>query len=222
MYRCDWRFNHTQPLVCDQTTSWIGNRSMKHAFVWAGLIAGLATAACEATTATTSNAPLELLATEHRFASGAWQPASPPATRTLIDLRFWKDGIATEPAPEDVAAVEAAGGRIVHRFHGPMARAELDISAVPGLAWPRGPLNSAATVPDPGAFEIALIVMLDHDLTADDLRAVEALGGRVTHEYHALEGYAVVIDDARVPEVRGLPGVELAGFSAVYCVQTQP
>lgn len=194
----------------------MGNRRMKHALVWAGLIAALATVACESTTA--SDAPLELLATEHRFACGGWSPSSPLATRTLIDLRFWKDGIATEPATEDVAAVEAAGGRIVHRFHGPMVRAELDVGAVPGLAWPGGPLSSAATVPDPGAFEITLIVMLDHNLTAEDLQAVEALGGRVTHEYHTLEGYAVVIDDARVPEVRGLPGVELAGFAAVYCV----
>ena len=137
--------------------------------------------------------------------------------RALFDLRLWQDGIETGPAPAFVAAIQAAGGRITYRFHGPMVRAELDPQAVPRLAAAQV-LNAANTVADPDVHDVTLVVLLSHDLSAEDLAAAQALGGRITHEYHALEGYAVVIDDARVPDLRALPGVDLASFNAVFCL----
>ena len=168
---------------------------------------------------TDTDAQLARIIEQHyRFACGAWSPSRPLDGRALLDLRLWQESTDSAPAPALVRAIEAAGGRVVYRFHGPMVRAELDVAAVPGLAWPRGPLNFAAAVVDPSSHPVTLIVMLDHDLADADLQAVEALGGRVTHEYHTLEGYAVEIDDARVPEVRALPGLRPPGFSATGCL----
>ena len=159
-----------------------------------------------------------LLDHHYRFACGTWAPGSPVVDRALLDLRLWQIDTASAPAPALVGAIEAAGGRIVYRFHGPMVRAELNLAAVPALAGPRGPLNSATTAVDPSLHDVTLIVMLDHDLAEADLQAVAALGGRVTHEYHTFEGYAVDIADARVPDVRALPGVKFAGFTATFCL----
>lgn len=182
----------------------------------AGLLAGLAAVGCSSPTRT--DAPLEHLTEQYRFACEAWAPGAPPVRRALFDLRLWQIDTATAPATQLVEAIEAVGGRVVYRFHGPMVRAELDVAAVPGLFGARGALNSALTVVDPTSHDVTLLVLLTGNLTADDLRAVEALGGRITNELHAIGGYAVVIDDTRVPAVRALPGVAFAGFNGTGCL----
>ena len=182
----------------------------------AALVAGLAAVSCVSSTAT--DVPRELpVGQQYSFTCGRWSPGSPAVDRALFDLRLWQDGIESGPAPAFVEAIEAAGGRIVYTFHGPMLRAELDPQVVPALASARV-LNAANTVADSDVHDVTLVVLLSHNLSAEDLAAAQALGGRITHEYHALEGYAVVIDDARVPDLRALPGVKLAGFNAVFCL----
>jgi hypothetical protein len=158
--------------------------------------------------------PVELVTSQYQFACRAWTPSAPPVTRTLIDVRLAQIDTAQRPAADLVRAVVAAGGRIVYEFHGPMVRAELDVAAVPSLAA----LNSAITVVQPDSHDVSLIVMLSHNLTDADLQAVEALGGRVIRRFDSIDGYSVVIDDAKVPAVRGLPGVTLAGFDAMGCI----
>ncbi len=168
---------------------------------------------------TDAAAPVTILTEqEYLFACRSWVPAQPPVQRTLFDVRLWQIDTATAPDELLVKAITAAGGRVVYQFHGPMVRAELDVAVVRRLAGPTGPVSSAVTVVDPDSHDVTLIVLLAHDLTSADLRAAEALGGRVTHEFHALEGYVVVIDDARVPAVRALPGVRLAGFDGTVCL----
>ena len=179
----------------------------------AALLGGFGMLGCSSPTGT--DAPVVTFTeASYRFACRAWTPGPPPATRTLLDLRLSQIDTASEPAAQLVDAIEAVGGRVIYRFNGPQVRVELDVAAVPRLAW----LNSAVTVAEPDTHDVTLIVMLTHDLTVTDLQAVAALGGRVTREFHALEGYVVIIDDARVPEVRALPGVALAGFDAIGCL----
>ena len=181
------------------------------------VVAGLSTVAC--LSSTTPDVPVELLGQQYGFACGKWSAGPPPTNRTVFDLRLLRDGTTTAPDPGSVAAIEAAGGRIVYLFHGPLVRAELDVQKVPELATgPRSVVSSAATVVAVDAHDVTLIVILNHDLTTADLDAARALGGRITHEYAALGGYAVVIDDARVPELRALPGVDLADFDGVMCL----
>jgi hypothetical protein len=180
----------------------------------ATLMASLAAVGCSPPADTT--APLERLMSSYSFTCGTWRPSAPPVHRALFDLRLWQIDTASVPATQLVEMIEAAGGRVVYRYHGPMVRAELDVAAVPGLAGPRG-LYEAVTVAEPSVHDVTLLVMLTGDLTAADLQAVEALGGRVTREWYAIGGYAAVIDDARVPAVRALPGVKFVGFDSVFC-----
>ena len=181
------------------------------------LLTVVAAVACSSATDTDA-APATVLQQHYRFACGAWAPGPPAAERALLDLQLWQIDTASAPAPALVRAIEASGGRVLYRFHGPMVRAELNLAAMPRLAGPGGPLSSATTVVDPSVHDVTLIVMLDHDLAEADLQAVAALGGRVTHQYHAIGGYAVAIADARVPEVRALRGVKFAGFDGTVCL----
>jgi hypothetical protein len=154
-------------------------------------------------------APVVVLPQQHVFGpcAQAWSPAAPPAKRTVVDFHFAGNG--DEPTPKQVRSVLVAGGVVLHRFHVPILRAEIDIDAVPSLVgWPRdGIAHYAVTVLEPANREVELLVMLSRDLTDADIAAVEALGGRILSRWDALDGYAVDIDDAAVPRVRALPGV---------------
>jgi hypothetical protein len=177
------------------------------------LLCGVVALGAWSCTSPTVDAPAVVLRDTYVFACGRWTPASPPATRTLLDVRSWQNSADDAPAPEILNAIRLAGGRVVYQFHGPMVRAELDVAALSKLQ----DVNFAQTVGDPGAHPVRLLVMLSHDLTPADLQAVEALGGRVTSQWDSLDGYAVVIDDARVPDVRALPGVRSTEFDGVGC-----
>ena len=149
------------------------------------------------------------------FACNAWTPVPPPATRTLLDIRSSQNGTDLEPSVELVRAIERAGGRVVYRYNGPMVRAELNVAAVARLPV----VDFAQTAADPDAHDVRMIVLLSHPVTAADVQAVEALGGRVLSQWTVINGYGVVIDDARVRDVRALPGVASTSFDAMYCLQ---
>jgi hypothetical protein len=178
------------------------------------LLTAVATLGCTSPTVAADTPVVPLLGASYTFACGAWQPATPPVQRTLLDVRLSQIDTARAPAPDLLAELTNAGARVVYRYHGPQVRVELDVGAVPALHG----LNFAESVADPDVRDVSLLVMLAHDLTNADIGAVEALGGRVTRRFDAIDGYAVVIDDAKVPAVRALRGVTVAGFDARACL----
>lgn len=160
---------------------------------------------------------VELIIHPYRFACGEWTPSPPRVERATFDLRLNQSGTDTAPSPALIAAIEAEGGHVVYRFNGPMVRAELNVGAVPRLTYAGGPVNAATVVTALSQRTVTLRVVLDREVGDVDLRAVEALGGRVTHVHHSFHAYVAEIDDARVPELRVLPGVHVVSFVAVYC-----
>jgi hypothetical protein len=177
-----------------------------------GLIASLcAFGAHGCTSPTDAVAPVVILRDEtYLFACDAWTPATPPTTRTLLDIRSMQNSDAGPP--EDlVRTIERAGGRDVHRYNGPMVRAELNVAAVARLG-----VNFAQTVADTDAHDVHLIVRLTRPVTAADILALEALGGRVLSQWTIIDGYVAVIDDSKVPALRALPGVGSASFDGMF------
>lgn len=167
------------------------------------------------TSPTDAAAPVVILPdATYLFACSAWTPGPPPTTRTLLDIRSWQNSRDPEPSAELVKAIELAGGRAVHRYNGPMVRAELDVAAVARLH-----ANFAQSVADPDSHDVHVIVMLTHPVSAADVQAVEALGGRVLTQWTIVDGYAAVIDDSGVPALRALPGVASASFDGIYCLE---
>ena len=126
------------------------------------------------------------------------------------------------PTPEAIAAITAAGGRITHVYNVPIVRAELDLhraaSFVRLARGSAGAANSATTVTDPAVFDVVIIVLLSHPLTAADLESVRALGGTITSEYQTLSGYAARVSDRIVPAIRALPGVKSLDADSVVCL----
>jgi hypothetical protein len=184
----------------------------------AGLVVlGLAAGCADVTE---PRAPVELLPQRYTFGpcGGGWTPATPPVTRTVVDIRLVDDGRATGPAPPQVAAVERAGGRILRRFNIGMVRAELDVQAVPSLFGRDGVANYVETVTDLTRHDVMLIVFLSRDLTDAHIAAVESIGGRVESRLDALEGYIVEISDDAVPQVRALPDVQSVGANSYGCL----
>jgi hypothetical protein len=171
--------------------------------------------------------PVELLSEQYLFGpcGGGWSPTVPPVQRTVLDVRVNDDGRATGPSPAHVRVVRSTGGRILHRFNVGMLRAEMDVEDVPRL-FERGTgeyavANYVATVSDLSRRDVTLIVLLSRDLTDADIEAVESLGARVQSRLDALEGYIIDIDDAAIPQVRALPGVQTVGANSYLCLASR-
>ncbi len=160
-----------------------------------------------------------VLSQQYVFACGRWSPEEPPVTRALVDLRMHGQTVDGRPAPEAIAAITAAGGRIMHVYNVPIVRADIDLHRVASLVdLTRGPASYAKTVTDPAVFDITIIVMLSHPLTEADLESVRALGGTITFAYQTLPGYAARVSDRVVPAIRALAGVKSLEADGIGCL----
>jgi hypothetical protein len=156
---------------------------------------------------------------QYLFACGRWSPEAPPVTRALVDLGTHGQTVDGRPAPEAIAAITAAGGRIAHVYNVPIVRAEMDLHRAASLVdLARGPASYAKTVTAPGVFDVGIIVILSHPLTEADLESVRALGGTITFEYQTLPGYAARVSDRVVPAIRALAGVKSLEGDGIACL----
>ena len=152
------------------------------------------------------------------FACGLWSPQEPPATTALVDLRMRGQTVNGRPTPEAIGAITAAGGQIVYVYNVPIVRAELDLHRAATLVdLARGPASYAITVRTPFVFDVGIIVILSHPLTAADLESVRALGGTITAQYQTLPGYAARVSDRIVPAIRALPFVKSLEADDIVC-----
>jgi hypothetical protein len=136
------------------------------------------------------------------FACGSWAPSAPPVRRTLMDIGV-THGVDS-PDGAAVAEIEAAAGRTVYRFHGNLVRVELDVATVQTLAgFPirSEPILYAITVADPSSRSVRLAVARDHNVHAQDLDALTALGAAILSAYSFSKLVGIRIEDGRVPEV---------------------
>jgi hypothetical protein len=184
-----------------------------------GAIGGALVLACSNVAEPRHGGPVVLLPTTFFFGPCAisWTPSTPNAARTVVDFYYGVDG--TGPTAEQIDAVQRAGGTNVYTFNVPKIRAEVDVSTVPSLVGLglSAAASYAMTVPDTMQRTDQLIVELTHPVTDADVAALEALGGRVGYRYTVINGYSAEIDDAAVPQLRALSGVQLVEVNALAC-----
>jgi hypothetical protein len=168
--------------------------------------------------------PVEILSQQYRLTCGpGWSPSTPPAVRTLIDIRVKG---ADQITQADRDSLRRNGADIVHEFAaaGGQLRVAMDVARVLPLfrqtPFSSGDfISSAVTVTDPASFKVIMIVTLDHPVTDADLDSARALGGTIRNVYtSALAGYSLEIEDAMVARLRSLPGVVRANLSSYVCL----
>ncbi|HET9370982.1 MAG TPA: hypothetical protein VFO19_12070 [Vicinamibacterales bacterium] len=154
--------------------------------------------------------PVPVLAGTYVFTCAAWSPEIPPAQRTIMDLSVWNGGAGTQPALEVVDVLKAQGARIRHVFNTPRVRVEMDVASVATLHVVDGQIliHRANTVSDPQDYHLRVVVSYDRPIGSDDVARLAALGAVV--ESSTANTLIATVDDGRVEEIRGLPGVVAA------------
>lgn len=161
-----------------------------------------------------------LLSQEYRFACGQWSPAEPPPGQTVVDLLTRDPLTDLRPSQQALDAMVAAGGRIVHIYNVPMARAVIDPRRAATLVGNSftGIARYARTVTDPTQLDVRVIVVLISAVTDEDIAAAQAVGARVGDRWTVIPGYWAVIPDASIPALRALPRVQYVEADGIGCL----
>jgi hypothetical protein len=160
----------------------------------------------------------------YTFGCGNWGLRGvPPVERALLDIGV--NGSQDHPDASAVAALEAAGGQTVYRFHGAFVRMAINVRQVQPLGmWPADPPSLivwARTVSDPSSHVVDLTVRLDHPgPTDEELRAIADAGGTPSFVFSSSAYLGVRVDDPRIPAIAALPHVVSTAIQpAFFCSQ---
>ncbi|HEV2130994.1 MAG TPA: hypothetical protein VGR27_07825, partial [Longimicrobiaceae bacterium] len=149
-----------------------------------------------------------------------WTPRRPDAERIVADIRLHSGDTNRVPTEEDLQALRSGGARTLHVFNVAMVRVEIATDRIPALIRSRDPIADwAATVPDPNNFDVELQIFFVDAPRDEDLRAIEALGGRVLGGLGVRGVLYVVAPDAAVPQLARLPRVTNVRAQAMICAE---
>ncbi|MBA2243943.1 MAG: hypothetical protein H0W11_03235 [Gemmatimonadetes bacterium] len=149
-----------------------------------------------------------------------WTPERPTAERIVADVRLRSGDASRVPTDQELEALRRAGARILHVFNVAMVRAEISTDRIPALIRSWDPIAEwAATVPDPDNFDVELQIFFVDAPRDEDLRAIEALGGRVLGGLGVRGVLYVVAPDAAVPQLARLPRVTNVRAQAMICAE---
>lgn len=137
--------------------------------------------------------------------------------RVLVDLFFPGEG--TGPTPQQVLAVQARGGRVMHRFHVPAVRAYVDRDELVRLA--RAPIHAfALSVPQPRRYDVQVLVSHEAGRGDEAAALVRALGGRIVHDLVTMDLLAAELPDRSLPALRAAPAVRRVDAAGIACLLT--
>jgi hypothetical protein len=147
------------------------------------------------------------------------EPLGTARARIVVDLRLHSGKANRAPGATDVRAVEAAGGRVLHRFPVAILRAELDTGAVRALvAGPRAIAEYAHVVEDTADRRVPVAVSYAMQVTPADRRVLDVLGVTPRRRF---PGLPPVVDawwpESVVTRVARLPSVVSVRARSVGC-----
>src|SRR5262249_53825246 len=144
------------------------------------------------------------------FACGRWMSGVPSTEIASFDL---------EVTDLDArAAIERAGGKILHEYYVPMIRARLPVSAVPGL-WSSRAIGAAFEVPAGKPPEFNGCIITTMAASDADLSFFQSVGVRLWPGANA-GGHTTIatIPDGVVPAILSHPGVQAVYRTSTVCV----
>lgn len=151
------------------------------------------------------------------FTCGAWHPhARIMEERVIADLQLVSQGRGSPPSARALEAIRAAGGKVLHTYHVPMVRTEIDTAAVPRLATlPNPVVHSARIVTDTTPREVTLEVNYDRLIQAADAQRLVDIGAR--NAGRSPRGMITNVPDSTIRRVKTLPGVTRVELAYLHC-----
>ncbi|CAN5326946.1 hypothetical protein BH24GEM2_BH24GEM2_14180 [soil metagenome] len=155
------------------------------------------------------------------FMCGSWAPrASAQGERVMADLQLVSQNLGSRPSARTLEAIRAAGGKVLHTYHVPMVRAEIDTAAVRHLATlPNPVVHSARIVTDTTPREVTLEVNYDHLIQAVDAKRLVDIGAR--NAGRSPRGMITNVPDSIIPRIADLPGVTRVTLASAICGTTE-
>jgi len=137
--------------------------------------------------------------------------------RVVVDLRLRSTNENRIPTNEDVSAVTALGGTILHRFNVAVIRVEIDAGALPRIVSDKGIADYALNVPDPRAYDVPVQIFFARGITEDDRAALRRVGVSEMGQVPTRPILYATAPDQALPEIQRMPGVDFARARALAC-----
>ena len=141
----------------------------------------------------------------------------PTSGKVVVDLRLRSKNENRKPADEDVRALTALGGTVLHRFNVAVIRVEIDVEALPRIVGDKGIADYALNVPDPRVYDVPVQIFFTRAITEDDRAALRRVGVSEIGQVPTRPILYATTPDRVLPEIQRIPGVEFARARGLVC-----
>jgi hypothetical protein len=141
----------------------------------------------------------------------------PGSGMVLVDLRLRSKNENRVPTDEDVRAVTALRGTVLHRFNVAVIRVEIDATVLPKIVGDKGMADYALNVPNPRLYEVPLQIFFTRPITEADRTALQRVGVSEIGQVPNRPILYATAPDRALPEIQRIPGVEFARARALGC-----
>ncbi len=141
----------------------------------------------------------------------------PTTDRVVVDLRLRSKNENRIPTDEDVRAVTALGGTVLHRFNVALIRVEIDAAALPRIVGDKSIGDYALTVPDLRVYDVPVQIYFTRAITEADRAALRRVGVSDIGQFLTRPILGATAPDRALPEIQRIPGVEFARAQALSC-----
>ncbi|MDQ6770135.1 MAG: hypothetical protein M3Z54_09120 [Gemmatimonadota bacterium] len=141
----------------------------------------------------------------------------PTSGRVVVDLRLRSKNENRIPTDEDVRAVTALGGNVLHRFNVAVVRVEIDAAALPRIVGDKGIADYALNVLGPRLYDVPVQIFFARGITEADRAALQRLGVSDIGQHPTRPILSATAPDRSLPEIQRMRGVEFARAQAFSC-----
>jgi hypothetical protein len=134
-----------------------------------------------------------------------------------VDLRLRSKNDNRVPTDEDLRAVDAIGGTVLHRFNVAVIRVEIDATTLPRIVGQKGIADYVLNVPDPRVYEVPVQIFFTRPITEGDRAALQRVGVTEIGQVPTRPILYATAPDRALPEIQRIPGVEFARARALVC-----
>lgn len=141
----------------------------------------------------------------------------PASGMVLVDLRLRSQNENRVPTDEDVRAVTALGGTVLHRFNVAVIRVEIDATTIPKIVGEKGMADYVLSVPNPRLYDVPVQIFFTRPITEADRAALQRVGVSEIGQVPTRPILYATAPDRALPEIQRIPGVEFARARALFC-----